>query len=630
MRRWWRWVAVLLLLAGLAWFFWPRGPRVVLVGVDGGADYLLDEYLSNGTLSADGGFATLARRGVRAEASVPINASVTAPSFASLFTGAYPERHGLMSNIYYRVRDPLGQTRSAFYTPLQAEPIWQPLRRAGKRVVLVGQDIGVATPGLGPDLVFGFGARDGTSQLAELGREDFAATQGWKFGQQRFEHAQGAAVEFATERHGEHTAHLLLVDTVADGVERYDRLLIDFDRNLANGVAAELKQGAWAAVRLPVERPTTIGVWVKLLALEGDLSRVRLYVGPPHYNRGKPVEFVQRVERALARPKSRFAGGADGQPFWPGERDSEALGRGWIDEATWFEQSERLGNYIRDAALWVMANERFDLMITYQLQADSVGHQFLLRHPRQAGYGDPELRARLAENVARGWRAVDVNLKALVAAAGPQTNVMVMADHGMYPVHTVVFLNRLLEARGFRVRGPEAEVGVISFGGGAHIYVNLAGRQPGGVVAAGEYPKLVERLVELFEELRDPVTQEPVLEVVARRNETRAFRILHEETSGDVWLSAKPGYIFRAIDVPGDVFKRAGLGLRGGHGYLAKFREMQAIFLAAGPHIRHTELGVVNNVDVAPTVAALLGASPPRDAQGQALIQIVKPKKRDN
>lgn len=619
MRKWW-WVGVVLLLlpllARLVWFLWPRGARVVWVSVDGGADYLLDEYLANGTLAADGGFATLARRGVRAEASVPINASVTAPSFASLFTGAYPERHGLMSNIYYRVRDPLEQTSPAFDVPLAAEPLWEPLRRAGKRVVLVGQDIGVATPGLGPDLVFGFGARDGTSQLAELGREDFVSTEGWQFGGRRFEHARAAAVEFATERHGKYTADLLVVDRVADGVERYDHLLIDFDRNLANGVAAELGPGEWAAVRLPVEHPSAIGVWVKLLALAVDLSRVRVYLGAAHYNLGRPVEFVQRVERGVARL-------ADGQPFWPGGRDTEALGRGWIDEATWFEQSERLGNYLRDAALWVMANERFDLLVTYQLQADSVGHQFLLRHPRQAGYGDPELRARLAENVARGWRSVDANLKALVAAAGRRTNVVVMADHGMYPVHTVVFLNRLLEAEGFRVRGPEAEVSVISFGGGAHVYVNLAGRQPDGVVAAGDYPKVVERLVKLFEGLRDPATREPVLAVVARRKETRDFRILHEETTGDVWLSAKPGYIFRAIDVPGDVFKRAGGLLRGGHGYLGRFREMQAIFLAAGPEIRQSELGVINNVDVAPTIAALFGASPPRDAQGRVLEEIL-------
>lgn len=612
MRKWLRAAAAVLLLAGLLWYFWPRPSRVLLVGVDAGADYLLDEYLASGKLPADGGFAELARRGVRAEASVPIDISVTAPSFASLHTGAYPERHGLMGNTYYRVRDPLGETTSAFDAPWAAEPLWEPVRRAGKRVALIGNDAGAATPGLGANLILGYAHSDGASELAVYQFSDFTSPADWQLGGRSFEHARAVELVFRTRNHGQHPAGLLLVDTVADGTERYDRALVDFDRNLANGLAAELTLGQWAPVSLPAEHPTTIGAWIKLVELAPNLSRVRLYLGAPHYNIGQPVEFIQHVERGVSR--------MSGQPFWPGGPDNRARERGWIDEATWLEQMERLGNYIRDAALWTMEHERFDLLITYQPQTDEAGHEFLLSDPRQAGYGDAEEQARQAENLLRGWRAVDANLKALVAAAGPNTNVLVVADHGMIPTHTRVFPNRLLAARGLRVTGPEAEARVVTSSGQASVYINLAGRQPGGVVSAGDYPKLVERLARLFAEWRDPVTREPVLEVLARREEMDRYHILHEETSGDLWLSLKPGYQFSGDDRPGAVFEPEG---GGGHGYLASFRQMQTIFLAAGPQIRSANLGVVNNVDVAPTVARILGVEPPRDAQGRALEEMI-------
>lgn len=191
----------------------------------------------------------------------------------------------------------------------------------------------------------------------------------------------------------------------------------------------------------------------------------------------------------------------------------------------------------------------------------------------------------------------------------------------MSPVHTRVYPNRLLAASGFRVGGPEAEVRLLTSSGQVHVYMNLAGRQPGGVVEARRYAPVVERLVGLFARVRDPQTGEPVFEVVARREETRPYGLLHEETTGDVWLAVKPGYGVSGDAGPGDVLVPARLG--GAHGYLASGRQMQTIFLAAGPGVRKTQLGVVNNIDVAPTITRLLGVSPPRDAQGRVLEEIV-------
>ena len=46
--------------------------------------------------------------------------------------------------------------------------------------------------------------------------------------------------------------------------------------------------------------------------------------------------------------------------------------------------------------------------------------------------------------------------------------------------------------------------------------------------------------------------------------------------------------------------------------------QMKATFYGAGPSFKSKTVKEVNNVDVAPTVAELLGIEPPADAQGKS------------
>ncbi len=103
----------LLLLAALAWLalqLTQAPAKVVLISLDGAADGLVDDYLERGVLPAEGALAQLARTGARAEAMLPVTPSMTATSHVTLFTGAYPERHSIVSNNYHTAGDPI--TRS--------------------------------------------------------------------------------------------------------------------------------------------------------------------------------------------------------------------------------------------------------------------------------------------------------------------------------------------------------------------------------------------------------------------------------------------------------------------------------------------------------------------------------------
>lgn len=95
-------------------------PYVILVSLDGfRADYLDRLDLPN--------FQRLIQNGVRAQGLIPVFPSVTTPNHYSIATGLYPERHGLVGNVFY---DP--KREQVFYDAhtrhdgswYRGQPIW--------------------------------------------------------------------------------------------------------------------------------------------------------------------------------------------------------------------------------------------------------------------------------------------------------------------------------------------------------------------------------------------------------------------------------------------------------------------------------------------------------------------------
>ena len=92
----------------------------------------------------------------------------------------------------------------------------------------------------------------------------------------------------------------------------------------------------------------------------------------------------------------------------------------------------------------------------------------------------------------------------------------------------------------------------------------------------------------------------------------------------DIVLAAQPGYAFDGA-IAGEPVTNVAAGANpGAHGYLNADPDMQEILVAWGAGIRPgTKLGVVPNVNVAPTIAKLLGLGWPAD-RGQPLTEILK------
>jgi predicted AlkP superfamily phosphohydrolase/phosphomutase len=628
----------------------------VLISFDGAQPGVIERLLKTGKLARNGGFAKLISEGTKAEGMTMILPTVTATNHIALATGAYVEQTNIPANTFHDTEVGITTTTSGFGAPIGAETLWEAAKRQGKKVITIAF---AGADGRGDDRrgdkTLGFGVVDAFSVIKSMNGSHFDSDvgAGWNLGAQRCEFRKGNIgavtanqVFFSSQSLGRVDVNVLACDSISDGQERYDTLFFDFDKDLANGFIAALRQGESAPFALPLTVPADaafpdfargqVGSWVKLLALAADLSTVRIYLGNMVHNVGYPQSFIDEIDKSIG--------------FWPAEPDFFNLERGNIDEETYMEQLERLADYLKNAMLLAIRNHKFDLLMGYQVQTDEAGHEFSLVDPRQQSFEDTAKRERYAEYLERSYQIADRNLKEIIDAVKlKETNVIAVSDHGMAPMHTFAFPNRILRAAGLlsvtatgSVDAATSMTNAVTVGGATNIYINLQGREPTGIVPLEQYETVQQQIADAFKAIRDPVTNEHVFEIILkkpraedmlrtksnfgdadakkRRGGERDFHAFGED-SGDVLVVAIPGY---HLDFNAGTASSIGSFFQpstffGQHGHDPRRPEMKAIFYAAGPRFRRKTLNDVDAVDIAPTVAELLDIKPPRDAQGKKI-----------
>lgn len=87
-------------------------------------------------------------------------------------------------------------------------------------------------------------------------------------------------------------------------------------------------------------------------------------------------------------------------------------------------------------------------------------------------------------------------------------------------------------------------------GGTAQVYVNLAGRDPGGVVPAADYENVRNQIIAAFQNLTDPANpgKQIVLKIMKKEElrDVDGSDSLHPTRSGDVVIVLRPPYQFDA------------------------------------------------------------------------------------
>lgn len=182
-----------------------------------------------------------------------------------------------------------------------------------------------------------------------------------------------------------------------------------------------------------------------------------------------------------------------------------------------------------DVALQLVTTRPWDLTFMVCMGTDRIAHYFMryLDHTHPRHVADPVLGRAVEEHYAY----CDERLGELVAAAGDDTTVIVVSDHGLQSLHGKVNLNDWLLDAGYLVTTgptpsaptPLRDAGIDwgrtrawARGYGGQIHFNVLGREPDGAVDPADVPALADDVASALQGLRGPAGETLVVDVIAR------------------------------------------------------------------------------------------------------------------
>ena len=463
-----------------------------------------------------------------------------------------------------------------------------------------------------------------------------------------------------------------IYDSTNDGTTNYDRVLIVSAANAKNGATAvaNLAQGEWADAKLTLATGTfagrTAGFYVKAIDLNADLSKFRLYFTSVQranatYNAlgaAGSTDFEEKLNRDF--PTSTAA---DFAPHGGRHRR-----RGHLRRAGPHVEGRPLGvpavhprpgpvrprHQARPAARGLADDRRVPAPVHGPRHAD--GHRRqpepVLRRPHQRRRpGRPRRDPRGLHPLRVPGGRQHARPRPRPGERGRRTT-FVSSDHGFAPQWYAVNVSKVLVDLGLQEREQSGncrkaanDPGTTTpgdtlakechAGGTSQIYINLAGRDPAAgntpQVPAANYEAVRNQIIAAFQNMDDPNQpgfQQVVLKVM-KKEELRnvdGTDALHPSRSGDVVVVFRPPYQTDA-QTPGQLV--APSQFFGQHGYLpnlvniARNVNMHATFIAAGPGIRkQSPVAGVRAIDLAPTLAYLMGIPGPQNARGKILRQL--------
>lgn len=607
------------------------GERVLVVISDGMRHDLMKRFVADGVMPA---YAEILETGVEADGgmipNVPANSG---PGWAALITGASPAVNGVTNNTFHDNTQPVSPWGVSAWTAgvNQAETILDAAEDAGLTVMSLGvQTFDTASIPTGvvmdsyPDWSTGRGIvanyevpLQWTDLLATgpyLSNTvvEFVEAEGWTNAPDSFSPAQEAPLAMLAFS-GTPVDYLLYIfDSTDDGTTNYDRVMVAPGKDAAEGTAI-VGVGEWSE-----DIPATVddvagGFYVKLLELAPDLSQFRLYFTPVTRARAWPESVEEDVVANFDAIKP-----IDYSPYILGMIDAETFVEQQIDNA------ELLGQEIYP---YLIRTYEPDLVLAGSEATDAIQHRFLSLAIEGSDQYDAENGPAYYGYLEAAYRATDDFVRALWDEM-PDAHVFVTSDHGFHSTGMAINANLVLESIGLYNPADPASSQVVAFGAGGllQVYIKVVGRNPDGVVAEEDYELLREQIVSAFEDLGPDVIDRALLkeetESIPITDEV-SWNMLHPDRTGDVVVFSKPPYQFDAA-MAGEV--TAPTPIYGQHGFLPTSPESRSVFAAAGPTIdQGIVIGPVTAMDLAPTVAAILGIDVPAQAQGSVLPMLLEP-----
>ncbi len=616
--------------------------RVLMLGLDALVPNMLEKFVGEGILPNLG---RLFREGcfTRLLSSIPAQ---TPANWHTIATGATPGTHSVTVWGGHRPDDPAPEIHreEAFNSGLcLAEYIWEAAARAGKRSVVMNYAGYPPTTDhalhidrlyepsrsyydVSPPTVYH------TLDIEAGDRIEMTAAEGWSNLPESTLPPLAAQIEVPPASAGRGPSYHALL--VGEG-EGYDTLLICESKD-AGAPLIRLGAGQWSEwlrAHFDTEEMGEVeGAFrFKLVECSPDGKRIRLYRSEVFPTDGRfcsdPAIGKQLVEKlgpyvhAMMTTQLHVA-----QRLLDWETVDEAL----ADEATWWAAAARTA----------MDETGAELLYLHWHLPDLVGHTLV-------PWVDPEGTEYTPQKAEQGWqelrdyyRAIDRFVGEFLKRFPLDENVIAVAtDHGM-PANkkAVALVNAFkdtdwlaLTPDGKGINWPESKLFIEQ----NHLWINLQGREPTGVVPPEDYRPLRAEIQKVMRDIKDPETGEHVFSFVLTREEAPMVGLAGEHV-GDLVFCYAGGYRWSGPQVLKMGEGRVVFPCTGGnHGpmiptYETEVTSVYALLLMAGSGVRKgvreqpSQKGTRRTADVAPTLAYLLGIEPPAQNEGRALREFIE------
>ena len=317
-------------------------------------------------------------------------------------------------------------------------------------------------------------------------------------------------------------------------------------------------------------------------------------------------------------------------------------------------ETERTAGMLVKTAATLIEEPGWDMLFCHIHILDNIAHTLLNdaweNHPDYAH----EKGERAWEMLRTAYKLLDETIAALVEkCADETTTVCVCSDHGAVPSTSIVWPGSALAGAGlvkfvkdedasdYRIDLAHSKA-AFYFSPPEYIWVNLKGREPDGIVEPGaEYEHVRDKIIEALYSVKEPTTGKCPFSVVLRK-EQASFLGQWGPRCGDIVCCVEPE--FALIDFGMDNLVEGGIaGLLemgdtryGGdsrhgnhHGHLPTHKidpfSVSGILIVNGPGVRkgYQRTLPMQMVDVAPTLAHLVGLPMPAQCEGSLLWQVL-------
>lgn len=625
--------------------------RAVVIAIDGASMEIVLNEIKWGNMPNT---AKLMARGVY-RPMVGVFPTLTPPGWTALYSGSWHGTHEVMDFNIRALGHPLSETVWGINTNLsKSEYLWNTAERAGKKPILVKVETswpptikeGVQVEGTGPGVsnyhqIAGYhlfvagkweprpigGQRDPESVDPSALQEETSydpvslkpvAPNSWKNLPQSGRPCLEVTLTIKPLTRGRFnmlrgkvgkpkTIFGLIYASDGDG---YDRVRICRTKN-SEDVITELSPGQWSnwwSDSFDIDGATVEGnVRFKLITLTPNADTFELFLPQiwPRVGYTYPEEIALEIAEKIG-------------PFLqnPGR---DALGI--IDDDTYFELLEYHHSQLADVAEYLTSSRSWDILFAETHASDYSNHFFMGQADEVSGADEATIR-RCRDGLARTYASIDRWIGRLMELTNDETVVVVASDHGGTPNQfQAIIINDVLRDAGLLAykdnsldrkykeidwqETKAANIGMI------HIFINLKGREPGGIVDQANYEATQREIIDALHSYKDPHTgRHPFILALSREN--AEIINLWGDLVGDVVFALDPAF----DGAHGRHLPVGQFGISGQH----------STFIMAGAGVRQglTLKRQVCVVDVAPTLCYLLGMPMPKNVNGGIIYEALE------